>query len=85
MLKINNLPTNPKTLFLRNIEIMLIYFDLLKSNDLDFFKTQVAPIILDLLERYKFSCEDENHEGLRNQYIGNCIALRGIMNKLSNH
>ena len=76
MKEICNLPTNGNTLFLRNIETTLIFGGIISPSELTEFRKTIAPSILNLLEKYKFFCEDESHSGLKNQYIGNTIQMR---------
>lgn len=83
MLKIYNLPQNKKTLFLRNLETILISSNHLESGELHNFRNKVAHKNIDILEHYKFSCIDESDEGLRYQFIANSIAIRQNLDDLS--
>jgi hypothetical protein len=83
MKSIYDVPTNSKTLFLRNLETILIFSDVLNSNDLDDFRKGAAQSILEILDKFQFSCEDKSHPGLINQYIANSIAIRNYVDNLS--
>jgi hypothetical protein len=83
MKNIYEVPTNSKTLFLRNLETILIFSDFLHSNDLDDFRKSAAQSILEILEKYQFACEDESHLGLKKQFIANSIAIRQYLDNKS--
>jgi hypothetical protein len=76
MHKFYSIPSNKKTLFLRNLEFKLLNYDFLSDGDLHFFRKRVAYEIINLLEKYQFSLEDETHHGLENQFIGDSISMR---------
>lgn len=83
MRKFANVPTNPNTLFLRNLETILIFKEICNSRQIANFRLEIAPHILDILEKYKYACEDNTHEGLQNRYISNCISVREHIDHLS--
>ena len=76
MRKIYNIPSNKKTLFLRNFEFKLLNHDLLSGEDLNYFRKYFAYEVMNLLDKYQFSLDDENHNGLENQFIGDSISMR---------
>jgi hypothetical protein len=76
MRQLSNLPTNNKTLFLRNLEAVLICSELLYADERKAFRSVIAPLILNLLEKYEYSIEDDSHQGLVNQYISDSISMR---------
>jgi hypothetical protein len=74
--KFYSIPSNKKTLFLRNLEYKLLSYDFLSSQDLNEYRKYFAYEVINLLDKYEFSLEDVTHRGLENQYIGDSISIR---------
>lgn len=83
MKKISNLPSNVNTLFLRNLETILIFKGLCNSSQLEKFRNEIAPLVLDVLQDYNYAMEELDLERLQYQYIRNCISVRKHIDNLS--
>lgn len=83
MEKISNLPTNVNTLFLRNLETILIFKGLCNSSQLEKFRNEIAPLVLDVLQDYNYAMEALDLKGLQYQYIRNCISVRNHIDHIS--
>ena len=81
MRHIPNIPTNSKTLFLRNLEYKLLNYCFIKSDDLQEYRKYFAYEVMNLLDKYEFSLSDENHLGLINQFIGDSVSMREELDK----
>ncbi len=76
MRKFYSIPSNKKTLFLRNLEFKLLNYDFISGEDFNKFRKYFAYEVINLLDKYEFSLEDATHLGLENQYIGDSILMR---------
>jgi len=81
--KVSNIPSNLNTLFLRNLETILISEGVICSCSLNKFRKNIAPFLLELLDSYNRDIEEMTCDGLISQYIGDSLALRKHVEHLS--
>ena len=79
----SNIPFNLNTLFLRNLETILISEGVICSCSLNKFRKNIAPFLLGLLDLYNCDREELTCEGLISQYIDDSLALRKHVEHLS--
>ena len=83
MSKKQSIPSNLNTLFLRNIETILISKGVICSCELNQFRKEISPHILQLLSIYTNDYESMSINGLINQYVKDSNALRKYVEHLS--
>jgi hypothetical protein len=79
----SNIPANKNTLFLRNLETILISEKVICSCSLSQFRRDVAPFVLGLLDLYNHEIETLTCDGLVSQYVADSLALRKHVEHLS--
>jgi hypothetical protein len=79
---IENMQDDTKTLFLRNLEAILMSHDLMSYCVLKEFRRKVAPDIINLLDLYEYDLKDGSYERLMRQYVENSIVLRRRVERL---
>ncbi|NBW59828.1 MAG: hypothetical protein EBR41_04600 [Crocinitomicaceae bacterium] len=84
MKSIYDVPTNSKTIFLRNLETILIFSDVLNSNDLDDFRKGAAQSILEILDKFQSEHMYWIDAGLTNTVHPGYFTHDGVLNKISN-
>jgi hypothetical protein len=72
------IPSNRKTLFLRNLESELLCNEWMNKKDIPNFRKYLALNILELLEGYSFDCEYDSDENMRSRYIDSCLDYRKV-------
>ena len=72
----NVVPSNRKTLFLRNLESEMLSNNWMNKKDIPNFRKNLASNILELLEGYSFDCEYDSDENMRSCYINDCVKHR---------
>jgi hypothetical protein len=73
-------PTNINTLFLRNLETILISRRMMRSCDLDKFRKVLSGDILYLLSSYLCDYDNLTCDNLISQYMDDSNALRNTLN-----
>lgn len=76
MCQISNLPNNEETLFMRNLEAILIEIEFISLNDVMNYRDNIAPSIFELLRKYKHACQDGSVVELQNRFIEDSINIR---------
>jgi hypothetical protein len=76
-------PININTLFLRNLETILISRGMMCSCDLDKFRKVISVEILDLLASYSCDYDNQTCDNLISQYMDDSNAVRKYVEYLS--
>lgn len=74
-MKTDKIQNNLNTLFLRNIETVLISEGVIPLYYKNLFRKNVAPHLLDLIKRYVDDIQNDDSQRLKSQYIDDCIAF----------
>lgn len=75
-MKTDKIQNNLNTLFLRNIETVLISEGVIPLYYNNLIRKNVAPHLLDLIKRYLDDIQNDDSQRLKSQYIDDCIAFR---------
>ncbi len=74
-------PTNRKTLFLRNIEFLLLNRNLMREEDIKIFRNDVCNEILKILNSYEFDVINDSNFYMNDIYQQHSSFLRFIVNR----
>jgi hypothetical protein len=69
-------PTNRKTLFLRNLEIILNWKGILDPDDIELFRLHSCPSILELVKMYVEDFQDDSIENMSERYKYDAMLIR---------
>ena len=62
------IPSNHKTLFLRNLEMLLLDYGLMEDEDLVNYRKNACPNILNLMQNYDVDLKEKNTNGMLDWY-----------------
>ena len=69
-------PSNRKTIFLRNLETTLVNHQILNESKTKYFRNNSCREILDLMENYLEDEKNDSNEQTLNRYRFDCMVLK---------
>ncbi|BDW12060.1 hypothetical protein PSHI8_21440 [Polynucleobacter sp. SHI8] len=76
MKKIEIIPSNNKTLFLRNLEVILVSHQIINKSMMKDFRNGTCYEILDLLTEFLLDDDNKNNYCQKNHYINDSLFSR---------
>ncbi len=74
-------PTNRKTLFLRNIEFLLLNRNLINEEDMKDFRNDICDEILKIVSSYEFDVKNDSNYYMNDIYQQHSSYLRFVLTK----